>query len=129
MPGCKHQFYHKGSVQRHINSYHKKMKNHVCNLCGKGFSQAVYLKEHRNIHTNEFPNPCPFPGCSARFKQKSRIPTHLKSAHGVVQSRQKRPSKNKTLNIKKKAGPLIKKSAKVVIQLNDKEKKFATDID
>ena len=85
------------------------------------------MKEHKNIHTNDFPNPCPFPGCSLRFKQKSRIPTHLKSAHGVVLVGQKRPSKNKTLNIKKKPGPLIKKSAKVVIQLNEKEKKIPSE--
>ena len=46
---------------------------------------------------------------------------------------QKRPSKNKTLNIKKKPGTLIKKSAKVVIhpsiQANKKEKKISSEKD
>ena len=61
--------------------HHIGFKRFVCNFCGKDFAQNQYLKEHINIHTNKFPYPCEFPGCSAKFKQRSRLCLHNKKMH------------------------------------------------
>ena len=51
-----------------------------------------------NLHTGEHPYACDFPGCGKRFKQKSRLPQHKRSAHGVILDKSKRISKNLKLN-------------------------------
>ena len=61
--------------------HHLGFKRFICNFCGKEFAQNQYLKEHINIHTNKFPYLCKFPGCTAKFKQRSRLCVHKKKMH------------------------------------------------
>ncbi|KAF8965049.1 hypothetical protein BDZ97DRAFT_811131 [Flammula alnicola] len=55
---------------------------HECAVCGKKFPRPSGLKTHMNIHSNEKPYPCGFPGCSRTFGVRSNAKRHLRT-HGV----------------------------------------------
>ena len=98
VPGCNKTYYFKDSLKRHVDAFHLNIKKFECEVCGKRFSQKVYLTEHSNLHTGELPYACDFPGCTLRFRQKSRLPIHKVQAHGVILRRSKRISRNTGTN-------------------------------
>jgi uncharacterized Zn-finger protein len=98
--GCDKLYYFKDGVNRHIDAFHRKIKNYSCEICDKSFTQETSLRDHRNLHTGEKPYSCSFPGCIKKFKYKSSLPIHLKKCHGMVSTSQRRSSHNtKVYNI------------------------------
>ena len=57
-----------------------------CNICGKTFTRANYLKKHFLIHTGEKPFHCPI--CNNYFSRSSHLTRHLVT-HSGVQKNQK----------------------------------------
>lgn len=49
------------------------MKPNVCPYCGLAVSAKQALDQHIRLHTQETPYPCPWDGCSQRFKQRSAL--------------------------------------------------------
>lgn len=60
---------------------HMKMRPHICEYCGKGFSGKHALRTHIRQHTNEAPFQCNF--CGDRFRQRVSLRGHLKSRHKI----------------------------------------------
>ncbi|XP_026729197.1 zinc finger protein 225-like [Trichoplusia ni] len=51
---CKRAFHTKLMLQRHFDSDHLGIKNHVCNLCGKAFGyRNAMMKHQRHVHKRE----------------------------------------------------------------------------
>ena len=79
---------HKGvkradSVKRHVEVVHKGMKAHVCNCCGKSFSQAKYLKKHvKEVHERVKDQVCNL--CGKSFSRAGNLKQHIKFVHEGV---------------------------------------------
>ncbi|XP_017067197.2 zinc finger protein weckle [Drosophila eugracilis] len=71
---CKKLFTTPGTLKRHIEGVHKKIKPYVCDLCGKSFNYVTGLKDHKLVHTEECPFECPV--CKRRFKNLTRLKIH-----------------------------------------------------
>ena len=52
---CSYLSYKKEQIQRHIDHVHKKIRNHICHHCGKGFAFKTYLQTHLFKDHNEGP--------------------------------------------------------------------------
>lgn len=68
-------------LAKHINMKHMKMRPHICEFCGKGYSGRHALRTHRRQHTNEAPYRCEF--CARSFRQRVSLRGHLKTVHHV----------------------------------------------
>ncbi|XP_045525619.1 zinc finger protein 484-like isoform X2 [Pieris brassicae] len=84
-PICSKPIASKANVEKHIMRVHRekkeKPKNHMCNLCGKKFSDKKALNQHEVIHSMDRPLTCEI--CSQSFKQKASLYTHKKRVHKV----------------------------------------------
>ena len=63
-------------MKRHIQAQHTadNEKDHRCDVCNKGFSSKIVLKDHMNIHTGEKPYKCKF--CSSCFASRGNHAMH-----------------------------------------------------
>ncbi|KAF7332272.1 C2h2 conidiation transcription factor [Mycena kentingensis (nom. inval.)] len=77
-PRCKQSFGRDADLQRHINAVHLRIKDHICDVCGKAFSQPSGLKIHMNAHTGETPFVCGINGCDRVFGDPSSRSRHRK---------------------------------------------------
>ena len=73
-------FIHKGTMQRHINAVHLKIKPYECEQCQKSFILKDHLKRHINaIHLEIKPYECD--QCKKSFSRKDKMYNHVKSVH------------------------------------------------
>ncbi|XP_038221355.1 zinc finger protein 112-like [Zerene cesonia] len=88
-PICNKPIASKANVEKHIMRVHRekkeKPKNHICNQCGKGFSDRKALNQHAAIHSGERPLSCDI--CAQTFKQKASLYTHKKRVHKILPPR------------------------------------------
>ncbi|KAI0663298.1 hypothetical protein C8Q70DRAFT_957380 [Cubamyces menziesii] len=75
-------------VKRHIESKHLQIRQCVCKICEKAFSQKSNLQTHLNTHTGERPHKCHY--CEERFQDPARRHRHMLRIHGHVSSRTKK---------------------------------------
>lgn len=75
----------RANVEKHMMRMHgqkkEKPKNHVCQTCGKGFTDKKALNQHEVIHSGDRPLTCDI--CQQTFKQKASLYTHRKRVHKV----------------------------------------------
>ena len=72
------------NMPRHIKTMHTedRDKKHVCNECGKGFSEITALKSHQmSVHIKARPFPCRF-GCGASSNIAGNRNKHEINKHG-----------------------------------------------
>ena len=62
-------------MKNHIKHVHDKIKEHICEVCAKGFATTSDLKTHRRTHTGEKNFPCHICGQSYSTKQYLQIHT------------------------------------------------------
>ncbi|XP_075990078.1 uncharacterized protein LOC142985658 [Anticarsia gemmatalis] len=84
-PVCDKPIASRANVEKHMMRVHgdkkEKPRNHVCQVCGKGFTDKKALTQHEVIHSGERPLACDI--CQQTFKQKASLYTHKKRVHKV----------------------------------------------
>jgi len=63
----------------HLSGVHLKLKQYVCNTCGKSFPNADQLCMHKKRHTGEL--TCPM--CNKSFMKKQNFKEHLRAHQGI----------------------------------------------
>jgi len=71
---CGGKFKQSSIYRDHMRSCGRDLK---CDKCGKTFSKATYLKDHKYVHQEEFRFNCGV--CGAKFKQRSVFRYHRRS--------------------------------------------------
>ncbi|XP_041983878.1 zinc finger protein 845-like [Aricia agestis] len=84
-PICDKPIASKANVERHMARVHgekkEKPRNHVCQECGKAFTDKKAVTQHAAIHSAERPLSCEI--CFQTFKQKASLYTHRRRVHKV----------------------------------------------
>ncbi|XP_076234968.1 uncharacterized protein LOC143179556 [Calliopsis andreniformis] len=73
---CGKQFRDSGGLSRHVKDVHAKLKNFMCDICGKCFASKATKEDHRRTHTGERPYICD--SCGKTFKSKASLYIHSK---------------------------------------------------
>lgn len=73
---CGRLFYSRRDLSRHTKTFHLKIKNHVCSVCDKAFSNSGNLASHFRIHTGQKPYECKY--CDSRYNQSTPLVRHMK---------------------------------------------------
>ena len=70
----------KSSLNKKGSSTHRRKSHHMCSFCGKEFTVAALLNQHRRIHTGDKPYKCSH--CSKAFVQKANLDAHIRTHTG-----------------------------------------------
>ena len=82
---CRYQTDRPHKLKRHVKAVHAKIKDHVCSVCGRGFTFEPNLRRHMSlVHlrgnlTQEKKYFCP--QCEHGFWTKYDLRLHTKSVH------------------------------------------------
>ncbi|KAJ8719916.1 hypothetical protein PYW07_011959 [Mythimna separata] len=82
-PSCDKRYKDRGTLTRHMNRNHvqqKRLRNFICENCGKSFFSKNDVKVHMRTHTGETPYSCSL--CTLRFTQISALQRHQKRHTG-----------------------------------------------
>ncbi|KAM9342358.1 uncharacterized protein KZ484_015059 [Pholidichthys leucotaenia] len=63
-------------IESQKKKHHTVDKRHVCNICGKRFSQKSGLSVHKRLHTGEKPYSCET--CGKSFNGRGHLNTHMR---------------------------------------------------
>ncbi|OWF43059.1 Zinc finger protein 333 [Mizuhopecten yessoensis] len=73
---CGKKYTTKFGLKLHIKNKHELTFKHLCDICGKGFNQAVQYRLHCSSHTVGQDNVCPT--CKAEFSVESSLKRHIR---------------------------------------------------
>ncbi|CAH0602499.1 unnamed protein product [Chrysodeixis includens] len=75
-------------ITRHVRRAHdgvkERVRDQICQQCGRAFGDKKTLREHELIHTGERPLSCEICGCT--FRQSASLYTHRRRVHKVYPS-------------------------------------------
>ncbi|XP_077295991.1 uncharacterized protein LOC143918146 [Arctopsyche grandis] len=77
---CEKSFSEKGSLSKHIQNVHLKIKPHQCSFCGKLFCTETQCTRHMWIHTGYLKFECDY--CGKKVNQKSSLISHIRTHTG-----------------------------------------------
>lgn len=72
---CGKEFQRKKNIIVHIRSFHNNERNHVCEICNKGFYGRTALLKHQSVHSDERPFVCKI--CNKGFKIEQTLIYHM----------------------------------------------------
>lgn len=78
---CQFRFRLKGDLQKHYNTVHLRIKNHVCKICGARFGEKGNLTKHEKRHEGVKDFECSVPGCSKSFVLRDGLARHEQCVH------------------------------------------------
>ena len=86
-PDCEKQFSSKKYLTAHIKSVHKSEgRNFICSLCGKHFSHASSLANHKSVHSTVILS-CNI--CDFKAKRKGQLKEHKQTMHEGSKNKRK----------------------------------------
>lgn len=65
----------------HMKHFHKRSKEHECDVCGKRFGTKACLVQHKTVHSNVSPYECK--ECTKKFRSKASLYIHKQTHVGV----------------------------------------------
>lgn len=74
---CGQKFSRAYYLKKHTDTVHLVIRNHVCSICAKSFSNSGNLISHFRIHTGQKPYACKY--CDARFNQSTPLVRHTQT--------------------------------------------------
>jgi len=77
---CDRSYFLKSTLNKHVNSVHKKLKPHSCNLCEKKFFTRGCRDKHINTHLKETLYKCNI--CERSFGWEISLKLHMEKLHG-----------------------------------------------
>ncbi|CRK96398.1 CLUMA_CG009815, isoform A [Clunio marinus] len=77
------KFRQKYTMLHHMKNRHTGVKDHICELCGKEFSDKATLMKHLLVHSTSKPHQCST--CFMSFRHKSSLSRHNKIHLKVTQ--------------------------------------------
>lgn len=80
-PICGKVYTASSSYFYHMKHFHKRSKDHECDVCGKKFGTKACLVQHKAIHTGECRYECK--ECGKRFRSKASLYIHEQTHNGV----------------------------------------------
>jgi uncharacterized Zn-finger protein len=83
---CEKAYSNLFNLKRHIESFHKGIKKHTCDICNRALSSKQNLREHKFKHFGMKPYICSYKGCRASYRQSSQLALHT-AMHIEVQKR------------------------------------------
>ena len=76
--GCGKEYSSKFNLKRHVDHFHRKIKQVQCQVCSKYFRVQSNLNEHMYIHTKQKPYSCQL--CGLQFRHKSSVLAHKRNS-------------------------------------------------
>merc|ERR1712226_672760 len=76
---CEKSYTSKQILAKHVDVFHKGLKNHCCDQCGKAFGRLATLRVHMLRHTGKCPFKCIY--CELGFKEKRNMLKHIDRLH------------------------------------------------
>ncbi|XP_065348024.1 zinc finger protein 883-like isoform X2 [Cloeon dipterum] len=73
-PECGKKLSSRAMMQVHVDNIHKKLKPHLCQVCGKAFAVVSHLKLHMMMHTGEKKHVCKV--CGHAFARIENLTQH-----------------------------------------------------
>ena len=70
------------NLKYHLETVHgnpELLKTHICDICGKKFSQEHKMKLHKLTHNKEYKYICPYGECGKGFYDNSRLKDHIRT--------------------------------------------------
>ena len=79
---CEKSYFDRKNLDIHINRVHKN-NEHVCEDCGKRFTQKYWFQFHKVIHLDDSQKPlvCGQPNCQFRTNSESHMKYHRREKH------------------------------------------------
>jgi len=77
---CGKMFTYQSDLKIHIKAVHDQIRDHVCEICAKGFLTSSALNMHKLTHTGEKKFPCHI--CGKAFRSKDYLIQHTRQHTG-----------------------------------------------
>lgn len=71
----------KSLPQKKQNVSSKKPRPHLCDICGKSYTQSSHLWQHLRFHQGVKPFECPKEGCDRKFTIRPDLNDHIRKCH------------------------------------------------
>lgn len=71
----------KALPNRKQNVSSKKPRPHLCDICGKSYTQSSHLWQHLRFHQGVKPFACPIEGCERKFTIRPDLNDHIRKCH------------------------------------------------
>ena len=77
---CGKMFAYQSDLKIHVKAVHDQIRDHVCEICAKGFLTSSALNMHKLTHTGEKKFPCHI--CGKAFRSKDYLIQHTRQHTG-----------------------------------------------